>query len=118
MKDFPERAKLRDQVFHVWQNWMDFAVSFPDKQRVLAQLSVCDEITPTTRAAAHKTMAGVAELLERARAGGGMRTVPMGFVVAIMNSVAEATMDFMTQDSTNAKKHCKAGFEALWRIVA
>jgi diacylglycerol kinase len=42
----------------------------------------------------------------------------MGFVVAIMNSVAEATIDFMTQDSAHAKKHCKEGFKALWRVVA
>ncbi len=27
-----------------------------------------------------------------------------------MNSVAEATMDFMTQDPANAKKHSKVGF--------
>lgn len=118
MKDFPERAKLRDQVFHVWQNWMNFAVSFPDKRRAMAQLGVSDEITPKTRAAAHKTMARIAELLERARAGGRMRRVPMDFVVSLMNSVAEATMDFMTQESSNAKQHCKVGFEALWRIVA
>jgi hypothetical protein len=34
-----------------------------------------------------------------------------------MNSVADATMDYMTQDPLNAKKHCNAGFNALWRMV-
>lgn len=118
MKDLPEGAELREQVFHIWRNWMTWAVSFPQKRRALAQLGVSDEITPTTRAAAHKTMAGVAQLLERTRVKGPMRRAPMGFVVAIMDSVAEATTDFMTQDSSNAKKHCKAGFDALWRMVA
>ncbi|MFZ0505268.1 MAG: TetR/AcrR family transcriptional regulator [Chthoniobacterales bacterium] len=118
MRSLPEKAELREQMFHIWQNWMNWAVSFPEKRRALAQLGVSDEITPATRAAAHKTMAGVAELLERTRTNGPMRRVPMGFVVAMMNSVAEATMDFMSQDSTNAKKHCKAGFEALWRMLA
>jgi len=42
----------------------------------------------------------------------------MSFVAGIMNSVAEATMDFMAQDPAGAKKHCKVGFEALWRIIA
>jgi hypothetical protein len=32
--------------------------------------------------------------------------------------VAESTIDFMAQDSANAKKHCRVGFEALWRMVA
>jgi hypothetical protein len=39
-------------------------------------------------------------------------------IVGIMNSVAEATMDFMAQDPARAKKHCKVGFEALWRVIA
>jgi AcrR family transcriptional regulator len=111
-------AELRDQVFHMWRNWMHWAMSFPEKRRALAQLGVSDEITPATRAAGHKTMARIAELLERSRANGPMRKAPMSFVLAIMNSVAEATMDFMTQDSINAKKHCKVGFDALWRMVA
>jgi hypothetical protein len=52
-------------------------------------------------------MAGVAELLERIRADGPMRTAPMGFVAEIMNSLAEATMDYMVRDPTNAKKYPK-----------
>jgi hypothetical protein len=51
-----------------------------EKRRALAQLGVSDEITRETRAAGHKTMAGVAELLEHIRASGPMRKAPMGFV--------------------------------------
>ena len=118
MKDLRPGAELQEQVFQIWQNWMNWAASHPEKRRALAQLGVSDEITPETRAAAHKTMAGVAELLEQIRGSGPMRKAPMGFVVAIMNSVAESTIDFMSQDSTHARKHCKEGFEALWRVVA
>ena len=117
MKDMPEGADLREQFFRVWRNWTNWAVSFPEKRRALAQLSVSDEVTPETRAAAHKTMARIGELLERSRAQGPMSKAPMGFVVLLMSSVAEATMDFMTQDPKNAKKHCKTGFDAVWRIV-
>jgi AcrR family transcriptional regulator len=118
MKNLPAGAEHREQLLHVWQQWMNWAVSHPDKRRALIQLGVSDEITPETRAAGHKTMAGVAGLLEQIRASGPMRKAPMGFVVAILNSIAEATIDFMTQDSTHAKKHSKEGFEALWRVVA
>ena len=118
MTDLPTGADHREQLLHLWQHWMSWAVSHPDKRRALTQLGVSDEITPETRAAGHKTMAGVAGLLERVRAGGPMRKAPMAFVVAILNSIAEATIDFMTQDSTHARKHCIEGFEALWRVVA
>jgi AcrR family transcriptional regulator len=118
MKDLPKNAKLREQVFHVWQNWMNWALSFPEKRRALAQLGVSDEITPATRSAASKAMAGAAELMQRVRASGSMRTASMAFVLTLMNSVAEATMDFIAQDPTKAKKHCRVGFDALWRMVA
>jgi AcrR family transcriptional regulator len=117
MKGLPQQAGLRDRLFHTWQNWMNWTVSFPEKRRALAQLGVSEEITQPTRSEGHKTMAPVAELLEHARANGSMRKAPLSFVAAIMNSVAEATADFMTQDPANAKKHSKAGFEALWRMV-
>jgi len=117
LEGLPAKAKIREQFFHIWSNWMGWAVSNPEKRRALAQLGVSDEITPASRTAGHKTMARIAELMEQSRAAGPMRNAPMGFVAAIMNSLAEATMDFMVQDPANAKKHCRAGFEALWRVI-
>jgi hypothetical protein len=105
-------------MFHVWQNWMEWALSNPERRRALAQLGVSDEITPTTRAAGHKTMMGIVDLMQQMRASGPMHNAPMPFVATIMNAMAEATMDFMVQDPANAKKHCKAGFDALWRAIA
>ena len=117
LKKVPVDADLHRQFFLVWRNWTNWALSYPEKRRALAQLGVSNEIRPEMRQAGHRTMAPVAELLERARADGPMRKAPKGFVVALMNSVADATMDFMTQDPDNAKKHSKAGFEALWRML-
>ena len=111
-------AELRQQFFHIWSNWMHWAMSNPDKRCALAQLSISDEITPASRAAGHKTMVSIGKLVEKSRANGPMRDAPIGFVSAIMNSVAEATMDFMVQDPTSADKHCKVGFDAIWRVIA
>ena len=118
MKGLPTGAGPREQLLHLWRHWMNWAASYPEKRRALAQLGVSDEITLETRAAVHKAMTGFAELLEHIRANGPLRKASMGFVVAIMNSVAEATIDFMTQDAAHANKHSKEGFEALWRVVA
>ena len=118
LQGLPAEDELRQQVFHIWSNWMDWAVCNPEKRRALAQLGVSDEITSETRAAAHKTMIGLADLMERMRVNGSLRDTPIGFAAAIMNSLAEATMDFMIHDPANAKEHCKAGFDALWRVIA
>jgi AcrR family transcriptional regulator len=118
LKGFPPDAELRDQFFHVWSNWTGWALKHADKRRALTHLGVCDDITPASRAAGHKLMAGIAELMERGRANGPLRKAPLPFVAAIMNSVAEATMDYMAQDPANARKSCALGFDVLWRVVS
>jgi len=47
-----------------------------------------------------------------------MRDVPLGFLVALMSALADATIDFVIRDPANADSHCAAAFEALWRMVA
>jgi AcrR family transcriptional regulator len=117
MKGLGEDAALREQFFLLWSNWMRWAVRAPGKRRALALLSVSEELTPASRTAGHQTMAGIAALMERCRANGPMRDAPFAFVATIMNALAEATMDFVVHDPTSADEHCKAGFDALWRML-
>ena len=118
LEGLPAKAGLRKQAFHVWSHWMDWATSSPEKRRALAQLAVSDQITPETRAAGHQIMAGFIELMERIRSSGSLRKAPMSFVGALMNALADTTMDFMINDPAHAKKHCEVGFETFWRAVA
>jgi AcrR family transcriptional regulator len=118
LNNYPAGAESRDEFFHVWRNWMDWALANPHKRKALAQLGVSDEIAAETRMAGHTMMMPIVEMLERARARGAMQTAPKGFVVALMNSVAEATIDFMAQDPEHAKKHSALGFDALWRMLS
>ena len=114
----PAGSDLRGQFLHVWTRWMKWAMHSPEKRRALAQLSVSDEITLESREKGHRTMAGIADLMERGRANGPLREAPKGFVVALMNSIADATMDFMMQDPAHADRHSLVGFEALWRVLS
>jgi len=117
LEGLPADAELRAQFACVWSNWMRWAARNADERRALSLLGVSDELTPASRAAGHRAMAGLAELMERSRANGPMREAPLAFVAAIMNSVAEATMDFMAHDPAHAESHCELGFDALWRMV-
>ena len=84
---------------------------------MVSLLSVSDDIRPETRGASHQAMAEIADLVEQARAGGPLRDASMEFVSALMNSLAEATMDFMVSDPAHAEEHSRAGFGALCRIL-
>jgi len=117
LEGLPARAALRSQFLHVWTNWMRWALRNPEKRRALALLGVSDDITPATRAAGHKTMADLTDLMERSRAKGPMRDAPLALVGALMNAVAEATMAFIVNDPSHADQHAATGFKAVWLML-
>jgi AcrR family transcriptional regulator len=114
----PTRSGIRKQAQYMWSHLAGWGASFPEKRRTLAQLIVSDDITPESREAGHRALAGVANLLERSRERGPMRDAPLALVVALFNAHADATVDFMIKDPANADKHCAMSFDAFWRMVA
>ncbi len=118
LKDLGPEDEARSQLFHVWQCWMAWALASPQKRHALAQLDASEIISPEARAAGHRAMANIGDLLHGIRGRGPMRHAPMTFVVAIMNSIAEATITTMLQDASHADERCHEGFDALWRAIA
>ena len=114
----PTKSGVRKQALQMWSNSLRWATSSPEKRRTLAHLGVSDDITPASHQTASHAFAGIRELLERSRENGPMRDAPLMFVAAMMNALAEATIDFMIRDPANADKHSKTAFDALWRMIA
>ena len=110
-------APMREQFRRLWDNWMTWATANPDKRRVLALLTVSEEITGPAQAAAQRAMAEIADIVGQARARGPLRDAPAGFAEAAMNSLAEATMDFIVSDPARAGDYRQAGFAALCRLL-
>ena len=114
----PADKPVRDQMASMWFGSLRWTTANPDKRRTLAQLTVSDEITGTSRAIGQQAMACVAEILERSRKNGPMRDAPLGLLFGLLNAVADATVDFIIRDPANADTHSRMGFEAIWRIIA
>jgi AcrR family transcriptional regulator len=108
----------REQLRSLWEHWLQWAIAYPDKRRALAQLGVSDEITTSTHQAASEAMAGIAVILERSRERGPMRDAPLSFAVGLANALADTTIDFIIGDPDGAESLGRAGFDALWRMIA
>jgi AcrR family transcriptional regulator len=118
LEGLSKEASLRDQAFHMWGHWMRWAVANPEKRHAMKQLAVSEEITPETRAAVHQIMAPLFAIVEKVRSQGALKDAPPNFAGAVMNSLAETTMDFMIQNPADSDGHCAAGFEAYWRAMS
>lgn len=118
LDSLPVRSDTREQMRHMWSHWLHWAAFHPDRHRALAHLGVSDDITPESHQAGRHAFAGVATLLERSRANGPMRDVPIGLFAALVTGVAEAAMDVMMRDPAGADAHCEDAFGAVWRMIA
>ena len=118
----PACTRPHDQLRHVWDRWVDWATSAPEKRRALAHLDVSEDITDESRQAAHQAFYGMAELLERCRANGPMQDVPLDFVLRILNGIADVTIDDLIArpgpGSATNDPRSMAAFDAIWRAVA
>lgn len=114
----PLAGDPREQVLHMWTHWLQWATSFPEKRGALAHLGVSGEITVESHRTVSSALSGIADLLERSRAGGPMRQAPLSFVLTLTNAIAEAAIDVMIREPAQAETHSRIAFEAMWRILA
>ena len=118
LEGLPAGQGIREQLLATWSNWLRWATTYPEKRRALVLLGASDDITAFSHNIAHRQMAQVAHLLEKCREEGAMREAPLALVVALMAGLADATIEVILNDPTNADTYRVIAFEALWRIVA
>ena len=114
----PVESSVREQVLHMWNQWLRWATSFPEKRRALAQLQVADDITADSHQAVSSAFSGIADLLERSRANGPMRDAPLGFVLTLTTAIADAAIDAIIREPAEAEGRGSVAFEAMWRVLA
>lgn len=118
VEELPSGDGIREQFLHMWNRWLRWATTYPDKRRTLAQLDVSEDITAESHRTVSQAFSGIAELLERSRAGGPMQEASLGFVLTLTSAIAEATIDAMIREPAQGGAHSRAGFDAMWRVLA
>jgi AcrR family transcriptional regulator len=114
----PVESDVREQVLHMWNQWLRWATSCPEKRRALAQLQVADDITADSHRAVSSAFSGIADLLERSRASGPMRDTPLGFVLTLTTAIADAAIDAIIREPAEAEARGSVAFDAMWRVLA
>jgi AcrR family transcriptional regulator len=118
LEGVPVEREVREQMRHLWNQWLGWATSFPEKRRALAQLDVSDDVTAESHQIVSTGFGGIAALLERSRANGPMRGAPLSLVLTLTTAIAEATIDAMLREPDQAEVNAQIAFEAMWRVLA
>jgi AcrR family transcriptional regulator len=114
----PIQSDAREQVLHIWNQWLHWATTNPQKRRALAHLTVSDDITAESHRIVSCAFGGIADLLDRSRVEGPMRDAQLGFVLALMTAIAETTIDSIISEPAHADVNRTLAFDAIWRMLA
>lgn len=118
VRGYPSRGAPRDRWRHVWDSYVDWGAANPAKRKAMRQLTVSDRISPRSREIGGRGFDEVAALMEESLASGVMKTLPPDFGQAVMESLAEMTLEFMAREPGERERYKQAGFEAFWNAVS
>jgi AcrR family transcriptional regulator len=114
----PPGAPPREQIRHLWDGWLRWATTHPEKRRALAHLGVAEEITADSHHAVAVAFGDLAALLDRSRAEGPLRDAPLDFVLALITAIAETTIDAVLRAPATTAQRSAEAFDAIWRVLA
>ncbi len=108
------QAGMRERGWHIWSRWVDWGAVHPAQRKAMRQLGVSERITPASRQAGASAFRDVTEALEQAIAAGPLKDLPLAFVGALFEALAETTLEFIARDPRGRDRYKEAGFHMLW----
>jgi AcrR family transcriptional regulator len=111
--DLPPAGDDWETLGLVWRRWLRWGTAHAERRRALVTLGRSDVITAESRTSAESgNLLGV-DLFQRLAAGGPLAGMPIQFIGALVDAVADATMDAMLRDPGAADAYRDRGLQAL-----
>jgi AcrR family transcriptional regulator len=114
LTEFPHGEDARVRLRYIWDKYLDLGTAQPEKLKVLAQLRTSGKLfkeqEPTNFALTELMKATVEATMAR-----GLPSVPVEYLVLMVRSQAEITVEFINAHPEFAGVCRELGFEMLWK---
>ena len=115
--DLDDALPLEDKLWLIWQRWTDWGTRNPARRRALLLIGVSDYVSSQTRQESElESIVGV-KLFKEASRTGVLRQQSIRFVGALVEAVANSTMDMMALEPARADEYRLAGFRAMRNML-
>jgi AcrR family transcriptional regulator len=115
---YPKAADARVRFRHIWDRYVHWGVSHPDKYRVLAQLQTSESISEESRAVGSGAFKEIERLAKDSIRKKRILNRPLSFLAALMTAMGDATVGFVAQNKNSRMDYTSAGFEIFWTGIA
>lgn len=113
----PDGLAPRERVRHMWDRLIDWSAANPVRLRALRQLKVSDRIGADCRRCGEALFADFKAVLDAALAGQA-DALSTDYIGAVLNALAEITLDFIAREPGRYDHHRALGFETFWKAIA
>ena len=114
----PTDPAPRERIRLMWDRLIDWSAANPVRHKALKQLKVSDRIGPESRRCGEGLFADFKAVLEEALAGHAGEGQSADYVGAVLNALAETTLDFIAREPGRHDHHRALGFETFWKAIA
>lgn len=115
---YPETEIPRERCRHLWDRLIDWGRAHPVQHRAIRQLKVSDRIDADSRQCADGFFRDVRRRLERDLAGHAAEGHSMTYLGAMLDALAEATLEFIARDPARYETYRQSGFDLFWNGIA
>ena len=115
---YPVDGSPQDRVRHLWNGLIDWGAANPAKRKVIRQLKVSDRVSEDSRCRASDLFREIVERLEGNLTGHASAEYEPAYVSAILDTLAETTLEFILRYPEKREHYKCTGFDAFWRGIA
>ncbi|VVE32460.1 TetR/AcrR family transcriptional regulator [Pandoraea anhela] len=117
MPAYPHHADVRSRVEHVFQHYVGWGLDNPSGRLAVLRLLASGRLTDETRAQGATWFLDIAQMMEDAVRSGVLLNAPLAFLYAIMERIADTTIESIEKSPADAADYRQIGFTAAWRAI-
>jgi AcrR family transcriptional regulator len=114
MSGFPRKRSVHNRLQHIWDRYTEWGVANPERCKVLRQLLMSDRLTQESKSAGLAPFAEIESMARDAIEQHILQDIPLEFISATMEAIAQTTMQFMASNPAGADKYRSLGFDLFW----
>lgn len=117
MPGYPHQSDFRLRIEHLFQSYVGWGLNNPSGRLAVSRLAASGRLLDETRAQAMASFQDVAHMMESAVQSDVLVNAPMAFLYAIIERIADITIESIEKEPADAERYRQIGFHAAWRAI-
>jgi AcrR family transcriptional regulator len=113
----PANGTVQDKMRHIWNHYIEWGVQYPDKLKVLHQISESFSLDDEVKSQGNEPFAEIEQMARESVKKGEFRDYPVEYLGALMDNQAVMTVRFIMMSQDKEADYQKIGFDILWNGI-